>query len=251
MPTCLFRDATAPAPRPSVNKPAPSSPGLQSSTPDQVAAPTQSLQPGEHDWNSDYSPTEGGEIDPDILFSELEPPAVEEEEGLPEHLPPMEAPAPKVESVLDEGPSMSDDEIDKIVASQVLLRFAVPLRNRQSKSLLSAIQYVVTETNRLGIPIKICHSDKEGQTEEIQSWLRQNCIVPSNTQGADANSNGLAERLVSWFKARMRLHLTAGKVPVQFWPYAAQFASQDHLDGPTTPADLWKESVVQGEGYDE
>ena len=237
VPTCLFRDAATSAPGPSANKPDPGSPTLQSSTPGQVAAPAQSPQQGELDWNSDYSPTEGGEIDPDILFSELEPPAVEEEESLPEHLPPIEAPAPKVESVLDEGPSMSDDEIDKMVASlrhpvdQVLLRFAVPLRNRQSKSLLSAIQYVVTETNRLGIPIKICHSDKEGQSEEIQSWLRQNCIVPSNTQGADAKSNGLAERLVSWFKARMRLHLTAGKVPVQFWPYAAQFASQDHLDG--------------------
>ena len=125
--------------------------------------------------DSGEAPGEGGAIEPNLLFSELESPAIEEEEGPAESPPLQESPASQVASILDEGPSMTDEEVDRMVTSlkhpvdQVLLRFAVPLRNRQAKSILSAVQYVVTETNRLGLPIKSCHSDKEGQSEELQT----------------------------------------------------------------------------------
>eukprot|EP00439_Symbiodinium_sp_Y106_P012350 s3536_g1.t2 len=242
VPTCLFRDVTSMAPEPGTHPGAAEAPTDRKPAGVLPSSPSPPLPSDLDDislslGDGGEAPGEGGAIEPNLLFSELESPAIEEEEGPTESPPHQEFPASRVASILDEGPSMTDEEVDRMVTSlkhpveQVLLRFAVPLRNRQAKSILSAVQYVVTETNRLGLPIKSCHSDKEGQSEELQTWLRQNCIVPSNTQGADAKSNGLAERLVSWFKARMRHHLAAGKVPVEFWPYAAQFASQDHLDG--------------------
>ena len=59
-------------------------------------------------------------------------------------------------------------------------------------------------------------------------WLQSNLIQPSFTQGDDPKSNGLAERLVGWVKARARLHLASSGLGVEQWPSAMAFACAEH-----------------------
>ena len=83
---------------------------------------------------------------------------------------------------------------------QEVLRFAVPLKTRSPKGVLEGLQQSCGEVHRLGLPVHRLHTDREGASEGIKKWCYKNLIVPSYTQGQDPQANGLAERLVRWFK---------------------------------------------------
>ncbi|CAE7245904.1 GIP [Symbiodinium sp. CCMP2456] len=110
-----------------------------------------------------------------------------------------------VENLTDEA---FDEELSKMVFSGAnqTLRFVVPLKSRQGPQILAGLQEVVTECNRLGYPVKVAHTDraKELMSKATMDWLQAKLIQPSFTQGDDPKSNGLAERLVGWVKARAR-----------------------------------------------
>ena len=106
----------------------------------------------------------------------------------------------------------------------------MPLKARKGPLILAGLQEVVTECNRLGYPVKIVHTDraKELMSKATMDWLQSNLIQPSFTQGDDPKSNGLAERLVGWVKARARLHLASSGLGVEQWPSAMAFACAEH-----------------------
>ncbi|CAE7279390.1 RE2, partial [Symbiodinium microadriaticum] len=131
---------------------------------------------------------------------------------------------------------MTDEKFDEALSELLfsgankVLRFAVPLKARQGPLILAGLQEVVTECNRLGYPVKVVHTDraKELMSKATMDWLQSNLIQPSFTQGDDPKSNGLAERLVGWVKARARLHLASSGLGVEQWPSAMAFACAEH-----------------------
>ncbi|CAE7756656.1 RE1 [Symbiodinium sp. CCMP2456] len=142
----------------------------------------------------------------------------EDDDSVP--LPPLEA------EVWEDDPDMSaltdeafDDELSKMVfaGSNKVLRFVVPLKSRKGPQILAGLQEVVTECNRLGFPVKVAHTDraKELMSKATMDWMQSKLIQPSFTQGDDPKSNGLAERLVGWVKARARIGCCKVKVHYQ------------------------------------
>ena len=131
--------------------------------------------------------------------------------------------------------NVEDSDLDEYLRGlqepipQEVLRFAVPLKTRSPKGVLEGLQQICGEVHRLGLPVHRLHTDREGASDSIKKWCYQNLIVPSYTQGQDPQANGLAERLVRWFKCRMRTNLSSSDLPVKFWPLAAQHAAQSHL----------------------
>ena len=131
---------------------------------------------------------------------------------------------------------MSDEQFDDALSrllfkgANKVLRFAVPVKSRKGPQILAALQEVVTECSRLGFPVKVAHTDraKELMSKATVEWLQSKLIQPSFTQGDDPQSNGLAERLVGWVKARARLHLAASGLGVEQWPAAMSFACVEH-----------------------
>ena len=131
---------------------------------------------------------------------------------------------------------MSDEQFDGALSQMLfsgankVLRFAVPVKSRKGPQILSALQEVVTECNRLGFPVKVAHTDraKELMSKATMEWLQSKLIQPSFTQGDDPQANGLAERLVGWVKARARLHLAASGLGVEQWPAAMSVACAEH-----------------------
>ena len=147
------------------------------------------------------------------------------------------------EAVVDDQPSfetsvlagdVEEGDLDSYLQSlqepvpQEVLRFSVPLKTRSPTGILEALQQICGEIHRLGLPVHRLHSDREGTSEALKKWCYKHLIVPSYTQGQDPQANGLAERLVHWFKCKMRTNLSASDLPVKFWPLAAQHASQTH-----------------------
>ena len=131
---------------------------------------------------------------------------------------------------------MTDEKFDEALSEMLfsgankVLRFAVPLKARKGPLILAGLQEVVTECNRLGYPVKVVHTDraKELMSKATMDWLQSNLIQPSFTQGDDPKSNGLAERLVGWVKARARLHLASSGLGLEQWPSAMAFACAEH-----------------------
>ncbi|CAE7227139.1 GIP [Symbiodinium sp. CCMP2592] len=154
------------------------------------------------------------------------------EEGVPDLEEEPHVASPLEESIL-EG-DFQESDLEEYVASlqepipQEVLRFSVPLKTRHPKGILEALQQICGEVHRLGLPVHRLHSDREGTSEAIKKWCYQNLIVPSYTQGQDPQSNGLAERLVGWFKAKMRTSLASSDLPIKFWPLAAMHAAQTY-----------------------
>ncbi|CAE7673266.1 KIN12C, partial [Symbiodinium necroappetens] len=131
---------------------------------------------------------------------------------------------------------MTDEKFDEALSEMLfsgankVLRFAVPLKARKGPLILAGLQEIVTECNRLGYPVKVVHTDraKELMSKATMDWLQSNLIQPSFTQGDDPKSNGLAERLVGWVKARARLHLASSGLGLEQWPSAMAFACAEH-----------------------
>ena len=131
---------------------------------------------------------------------------------------------------------MTDEKFDEALSELLfsgankVLRFVVPLKARKGPLILAGLQEVVTECHRLGYPVKTVHTDraKELMSKATMDWLQSNTIQPSFTQGDDPKSNGLAERLVGWVKARARLHLASSGLGVEQWPSAMAFACAEH-----------------------
>ncbi|CAE7253125.1 TY5A [Symbiodinium sp. CCMP2592] len=171
---------------------------------------------------------------------ELPEPSNEEQvEGAPQEEPPENNPSQEAvkEPGDDDDPwedkhnvaAMSDEEFDELVCkgaftgANKVLRFVVPIKSRHGAHILAGLQEVVTECHRSGYPVQVVHTDraKDLMSKGIMDWLQSQLIQPSFTQGDDPKSNGLAERLVGWVKARARLHLASSgmglKNGLQLW----------------------------------
>ena len=111
------------------------------------------------------------------------------DEGEPDDLEEVSSRPAIEESILaGEVPEKEVEEYFSLLSKPLLtevLRFAVPLKNRNPEGVLEGLQQICGEIHRIGLPVYRLHSDREGTSENIRKWCYSNLIVPSYTQGQD------------------------------------------------------------------
>ena len=92
---------------------------------------------------------------------------------------------------------------------------------------LPGADYRATDLSEM-IPfaVYVDHKAAELCSPALQAWCHNNLIQHTTTNGTDPQSNGLAERLIGWFKSRTRVLLEGSGLSVQYWPLAMQYAEQ-------------------------
>ena len=124
-------------------------------------------------------------------------------------------------------------ELQKPV-EMVTIFLARPMRRRTGQAALLAVQELVLQLTRAGLPVQTIHSDRarEFGTNQMKSWMADRQIFQTKTSGGEPAGNSAAERGVKWFKSRTRTLLrTSGAAPGE-WPMAAAHAA----------ASLWRKA---------
>ena len=106
------------------------------------------------------------------------------------------------------------------------LRFAIPLKGRQARETMEAIQDVCVYLRANGFPVARLHSDraKEFRTKALHRWCLERDIYQTFTEGYKPVQNGAAESNIKWLKARARLLVNQAGMDVKFRPNAMRQA---------------------------
>ena len=104
---------------------------------------------------------------------------------------------------------------------------ARPLRRRTGPVTLTAVQDMVLQLRKAGLPVRNVHSDRarEFHTVQFRSWLAERQISQTRTSGADPAGNSTAENGVKWFKSRTRALLKGAEAFPSERPMAALHAA--------------------------
>ena len=135
----------------------------------------------------------------------------------------------------DEYEWLDDDKLDqelKEVRSKVdlvTLRFFVGLKSKTGPDVTAGIQQLVLRITQQ-FPLRILHCDPgtEFASDSLARWLPGQGVKLQTTIPTDKQGNGLAERIVGWFKSRARTLLSANSLPASLWPLAMRWASESH-----------------------
>ena len=108
----------------------------------------------------------------------------------------------------------------------VTIYVARPMRRRTGPATLTAVQDIVLQLRKAGLPVRNIHSDRarEFRTVQFRTWLSEQQISQTRTSGGDPAGNSTAEIGVKWFKGRTRALLKGASAPPTEWPLAAQHA---------------------------
>ena len=117
-------------------------------------------------------------------------------------------------------------ELQKPV-EMVTIYLARPMRRRTGQAALTAVQELVLQLSRAGLPVRTLHSDRarEFGTLQLRTWLTQQQIAQTKTSGGEPAGNSSAELGVKWFKSRTRALLRTSGAPPTDWPMAASHAA--------------------------
>ena len=109
----------------------------------------------------------------------------------------------------------------------VTLRFFVGLKSKTGADVTAGIQQIILRITQK-YPLRILHCDPgtEFASDMLARWLPGQGVRLQTTIPTDKQGNGLAERVVGWFKARARTLLAANKMPACYWPLAMRWASE-------------------------
>ena len=186
-------------------------------------------------------------------FAEYEPsePGLDLEEALELGMPEMPEPYDRpfggsVKSLgLDEDSTLVDqeDEYDWIDDEQlqtevadltskvemVTLRYIVGLKSKTGADVTAGIQQLVLKITQ-SYPVRVLHCDPgtEFTSDALARWLPDKGVRMQTTVPTDKQGNGLAERVVGWFKARARTLLGAAGLSATYWPLAMRWAAEAH-----------------------
>ena len=108
------------------------------------------------------------------------------------------------------------------------LYMTIPLRSKDRKEVLAAIQEVYIRLRREGFLVLRLHSDKGGEfmSKELASWCRLRDIRKSTRTPDQMQENGRAEAAVGVVKSMMRRVLIATKWDPVWWPCIARYVSE-------------------------
>ena len=108
-----------------------------------------------------------------------------------------------------------------------------PLRTRTAGEVTAAVQSLVLRLKAEGLYISRIHSDRarELRVESIRRWALERGIFCTYTEGQSPQSNGKAEAAVKWVKSAVRRLLAASDLPKEAWAVAANYATQDRMEG--------------------
>ena len=180
-----------------------------------------------------HVPEEDGGLVDDWFQEEPESPkaAVMEGEWEDNEVEPKEDGA-KSDDTPDEKGVTEEDFEKEVMSLKEPVEFATiyvtrPLRRRTGPATLTAVQDMVLQLRKAGLPVRNVHSDRarEFHTIQFRSWLSEQQISQTRTSGADPAGNSTAENGVKWFKSRTRALLKRAEVFPSEWPMAAQHAA--------------------------
>ncbi|CAE7680579.1 GIP, partial [Symbiodinium necroappetens] len=111
----------------------------------------------------------------------------------------------------------------------VTLRFFVGLKSKTGPDVTAGIQQLVLKiTQRFPLRVLHCDPGTECTSEALTKWLPGQGVKLQTTIPTDKQGNGLAERVVGWFKSRARTLLAANDLPASYWPVAMRWAAEAH-----------------------
>ena len=199
---------------------------------------------------SEYEPTEPGEpVEPDTLpdleqpkewfenhqqsvgtqalATQLDTPSEVEHPGA-EALDDSEKREEEYEWIDDEP---LEEEIQKLTSKveMVTLRFFVGLKSKTGADVTAGIQQMIIRITQQ-FPLRILHCDPgtEFTSDALARWLPGQGVKLQTTIPTDKQGNGLAERVVGWFKARARTLISANSLHVSLWPLAMRWAAESY-----------------------
>ena len=111
----------------------------------------------------------------------------------------------------------------------VTLRFFVGLKSKTGPDVTAGIQQIILRiTQRFPLRVLHCDPGTEFTSEALMKWLPGQGVKLQTTIPTDKQGNGLAERVVGWFKSRARTLLAANDLPALYWPVAMRWAAEAH-----------------------
>ncbi|CAJ1396873.1 unnamed protein product [Effrenium voratum] len=161
---------------------------------------------------------EGEELREDLLPVEeqVDQDEQEEEEGF------------IVEGAREEDEQPVIPEIQKEPHPLKTLYMTVPLKSKDKREVLAAIQEVYIRLRREGHLVLRLHSDKGGEfmSKELASWCRLRDIRKSTRTPDQMQENGRAEAAVGVVKSMVRRVLIASRWESKWWPCIARYVSE-------------------------
>ena len=189
----------------------------------------------------EYAPSEPGldldEVEPDLLeslFQERDLDSIKALELAPGNDDPEKAPVPSSpDPVEGEQDWIDDSQLEAEIRDAttgvelVTLRYFVGLKSKTGADVTAGIQQIVLKITQQ-FPLRVLHCDPgtEFASDSLARWLPSQGIRLQTTIPTDKQGNGLAERMVGWFKSRARTLLAANSLPTSFWPLAMRWASE-------------------------
>ena len=189
----------------------------------------------------EYEPTDPGldlaELSVDELeglFGELEPRVEAKALDVPFTMP-CDMPEDRADGEDEEFEYLEDDRLEAELKDAtsgvelVTLRYFVGLKSKSGADVTAGIQQLVLRiTQRYPLRILHCDPGTEFTSDVLSRWLPGQGIRLQTTIPTDKQGNGLAERMVGWFKARARTLIAANDFPVSHWPLAMRWASESY-----------------------
>ncbi|CAJ1343369.1 unnamed protein product, partial [Effrenium voratum] len=119
-------------------------------------------------------------------------------------------------------------EIQKEPHPLKTLYMTVPLKSKDKREVLAAIQEVYIRLRREGHLVLRLHSDKGGEfmSKELASWCRLRDIRKSTRTPDQMQENGRAEAAVGVVKSMVRRVLIASRWEPKWWPCIARYVSE-------------------------
>ena len=198
---------------------------------------------------SEYAPTEPGELLDPSLLQDLEYPAevldcpepLAETKALETHLDSQDlGPADRIDPPEDEVVVqdeeyewVDDDKLEEEIKAAtskvelVTLRFFVGLKTKTGPDVTAGIQQMILRITQQ-FPLRVLHCDPgtEFTSDLLARWLPGQGVKLQTTVPTDKQGNGLAERMVGWFKSRARTLISANSLHVSLWPLAMRWAAE-------------------------
>ena len=111
------------------------------------------------------------------------------------------------------------------------LTFTEVITSRSTPHLLEGLAKIYSKVHSLGLPVLRLHADRarELTSKSVQAWCHSRDITTTYTSGSDWKSNGRAENEIGIVKRHAKVLMRAHDVPEEQWPILVRHAAERRL----------------------
>ena len=173
-----------------------------------------------------YKSVENPDLDP-LQEQEDDAKKKEDKDAGEDHKEELQVEKPSEQEEVPEG-------LEKVMIEEIkdwateLLTAAVPIANRNGKTILEAMSWIYSRYRSLHVPVHRVHTDRarEFTSKEVKRWMEARDINHTFTEGDSGEANGRAERELGILKALTRAQLVASGEKRELWPLALRHAAE-------------------------